>query len=346
MQLNLIIPSEPFVYVCSNLHRILHGDASNQQNIRADSDSVCIDESNTMSIVDPLSVYFSKADIVQGLRRYIPNLQRFHFNLFQYLFVKYNKTNKKDARDSHSYRLDFGMNQIQPNFKTYRHEGIDHKLTHCNLKSLNDFDHALRRDLFKVLQYFDLTLNKSDNRKCCDRLRREIVHHIYKHSGLERFDFDWEYVNISLRSSKDTLNQHTDSKNDSRSGYNHAAVYSYLMSAGGVIFRVVIIMTFRCNVGSMMDRMHYLKSYIHGIIDALTNDEERSGLTKRELRNLVRYNLRVEDEWKESVFGKTIDTLVVQRFLVKNKRRFRLVKGSQDGMTAWMMKVRRERLVC
>ena len=65
----------------------------------------------------------------------------------------------------------------------------------------------------------------------------------------------WEYLNISVRSVKDELRMHMDYFNDRQKGYNHTVVYSYLVTEGGLNYRVTLVMTFRRSWGSFMDKI-------------------------------------------------------------------------------------------
>eukprot|EP00980_Cylindrotheca_fusiformis_P023778 scaffold10972_cov59-Cylindrotheca_fusiformis.AAC.1 len=65
--------------------------------------------------------------------------------------------------------------------------------------------------------------------------------------------FDWEYIDITVKNSAD-LPRHMDYMNDSRVGYNHCAVYSFIIDE----YRVSIIMTTRCSVGSCADRLQHV----------------------------------------------------------------------------------------
>eukprot|EP00980_Cylindrotheca_fusiformis_P023887 scaffold11119_cov107-Cylindrotheca_fusiformis.AAC.1 len=65
--------------------------------------------------------------------------------------------------------------------------------------------------------------------------------------------FDWEYIDITVKNCAD-LPRHMDHKNDSRVGYNHCAVYSFVIDG----YRVSIIMTTRNTVGSNADHLQHL----------------------------------------------------------------------------------------
>ena len=179
-------------------------------------------------------------------------------------------------------------------------------------------DQELSNEIIRTLQYFDEKVNTFSNRKCCDTVRSQIVNQIFEDAGWSGPKMKWEYINISIRGSQDTLNGHRDSKNDRRSGYNHAAVYSFLTPYDGDIFRVVIVMTFRTNMGSVMDRVHYLAEYKTHILDAII-ELDRWGSTKRAIKNVVRRKVGNNDEWYDKVFNVAIETLHSEGAIAKVK---------------------------
>jgi len=318
-----VVPRQPFVYICCKLHEIEHGDASTAHKSNTNIGEVYICDSKTqLSAVGPLQVFFNNSDLVQDMKTSLPDVQRFHTNLFHFMHNKYIHINDKDARDTRGARVDFGIGQIQhyPTIYMNKVDGLRHRLPHCNLRVLEEMDHELSTDFVLTLQYFDKKVNSYRNRKCRDHVRTQIVNQIFEEAGWTGPNMKWEYVNISIRSSKDTLKGHRDSKNDRRTGYDHAAVYSFLITYDGDIFRVVIVMTFRANMGSVMDKVHYLTKYKSHILDAIIELNERSGSTKRAIKNVVRTKLGNDDEWYDRVFNAAIETLQSESVIVKLKK--------------------------
>ena len=93
-----------------------------------------------------------------------------------------------------------------------------------------------------------------------------------------------------------------------------------MITYDGDIFRVVIVMTFRANMGSVMDKVHYLTKYKSHILDAIIELNERSGSTKRAIKNVVRTKLGNDDEWYDRVFNAAIETLQSESVIVKLKK--------------------------
>ena len=318
-----MVPHQPFLYICSNLHEIEHGDASTTHKSNTNIGEVYIRDSQTqLSAVGPLKVFFNHSDMVQGMNICLPDVQRFHTNLFHFMLNKYKCINGKDKRDTCGARVDFGIGQIQhyPTIYINKVDSLRHILPHCNLRVLEEMDHELSTEFALTLQYFDKNVNSYRDRKCRDHVRTQIVNQIFEKAGWTGPKMKWEYVNISIRSSKDTLKGHRDSKNDRRSGYDHATVYSFLRTYDGDIFRVVIVMTFRTNMGSVMDKIHYLTKYKSHILDAIIELKERVGSTKRAIKSIVRTKLGNNDEWYDKVFDVAIETLQSESVIVKVKK--------------------------
>ena len=265
------------------------------------------------------------------------DMLHFHMKLFGFMVSKYNNTKrKKESRDTGGYRIDFGINQIQPNYLIHTDKDeLQHKLPHCNLSALIDMDHDLRSDIVSLLHYFDVEVN-SDREKCRDPVRSKIVRKIYKAAGWLGPAIKWEYINISIRSRKDTLNKHRDEKNDRRASYNHGTVYSFLIPTIDDIYRIAIVMTFRSSVGAMIDRVHHLSRYRQDIIQTIIDLNERSviehnkrshsgrGSTKREVKKFMRNELNKNDEWYDSVFNKAIETLQDEGVIVEHKQYYNI----------------------
>ncbi len=332
LKLVLVVPPKPFVYVCSKLHEIEHGDASiaHKSNTNIGQVDIC-DSLAKFAAVGPLNIFFFQSDMVQGMKHCLEDVQRFHYNLFRFMHNKYNHINDKDARDTHGARVDFGIGQIQRDPMRFinKDDGSHHKLPHCNLTVLDEMDHDLRSEIELTLHYFDKQMNTYCNKKCGDLVRSQIVQQIFEAAGWAGPKMKWEYVNISIRSSKDTLKAHRDTKNDRRSGYDHATVYSFLIPSGGEIYRVVIVMTFRTTVGSVMERVHNLTKYKNHILDAIINGNERSGSTKRAIKKVVRTKLGNDDEWYDRVFNAALETLHSEGIIVKVKSSYKLYKSAR-----------------
>jgi len=337
-----MVPLQPFVYICSKLHEIEHGDAPITHESDTNSGVVNICDSQTqLSAIGPLNVFFGHSDLVQDMKNCLPDLQRFHTNLFRFMHDKYNNIIGKDTRDTCGARVDFGVGQIQHYPTSYMNkvDGLRHNLPHCNLSVLEEMDHELRNEIMLTLQYFDEKVNTCCNRKCCDPVRSQIVNQIFEDAGWGGPKMNWEYVNISIRSTKDTLKRHRDTKNDRRSGYDHAAVYSFLIPYDGDIFRVVIVMTFRTNMGSVVDRVHYLTEYKNHVLDAIIELNDRWGSTKRAIKNVVRTKVGNNDEWYDKVFNVAIETLHSEGVIVKvNKSSYKLYKSAHQHRKMAMVK--------
>lgn len=253
--INVEIPTDHLLYTCSDLHKIPHGDEdlSNKNDLDktlGEKGITVVNIRGTMSH-GPLEVFYHDSPFMQGMYQHV-HLKRMQRNLFHYLLPMYNSNRDKHGRDSNGVRVDFGMGQGQHNSEIFTDEaGNDHKIPYCNLKELHKMGHQLKSDIIDLLMYVH-TLSPN---ACHDKDRSDIVHHSFQCAGLEERLFDWEYVNISLRRADDTLNMHLDHKNDSRPGYNHGAVYSYLSADQSHDYRVVIVMTFRATMGSFMERI-------------------------------------------------------------------------------------------
>lgn len=324
-----MVPDKPFVYVCNKLHIIKHGDAATKDSMNSSNDVVriCDSKEERVSAVGPMRVYFNHSGMVQGLEQDHPNIAQFHQSLFEYLFAKYNPK-RKEKRDSGGFRDHFGINQIQnaiidPIPQYYTDGGNhSHQLPHCCLRTFNEMNAELKSGMLNLLGYFDKKFNKD---RCKDSKRSEIVRQIFQAAGLKGYDMDWEYIDISIRSWTDTLEEHTDTKNDRRSGYDHAAVYSYLVKKNNNIFRVVIVMTFRTDLGSVMDRVHHLTAYKTHILAAIGVLNAKDS-DKRSIKKLVKERIKMEDRMKhinndnrfyDKVFDLAIETLEKKDKVIK-----------------------------
>ncbi len=67
----------------------------------------------------------------------------------------------------------------------------------------------------------------------------------------------WEYIDIVVTSGCIRLLRHMDYEDDSRENFDHTYVYSFFKILDGVEFKVSIIMTTRCDVGSAMDNIRH-----------------------------------------------------------------------------------------
>lgn len=329
----VVVPPQPFVYVCSKLHEIEHGDASiaHKRNSNIGQVDIC-DSLATFAAVGPLNVFFFQSEMVQGMEHCLGDVQRFHCNLFRFMHNKYKNINGRDTRDTHGARVDFGIGQIQCDPKRFinKDDGSHHKLPHCNLTVLDEMGYDLRSEIELTLHYFDKQMNTYRNKKCGDLVRSQIVQQIFEDAGWAGPKMKWEYINISIRSSKDTLKAHRDSKNDRRSGYDHATVYSFLIPSGGEIFRIVIVMTFRTTVGSVMERVHNLTKYRTHILDAIIHLNERSGSSKRAIIKVVRTKLGHNDDWYDRVFNAALAALLSEGIIVKVKSSYKLYKSARQ----------------
>lgn len=65
----------------------------------------------------------------------------------------------------------------------------------------------------------------------------------------------WEYIDIVVTSCCTRLRRHMDYEDDSRENFDHTYVYSFFKILDGVEYKVSIIMTTRCDVGSAMDNI-------------------------------------------------------------------------------------------
>ena len=65
----------------------------------------------------------------------------------------------------------------------------------------------------------------------------------------------WEYIDIVVTSGYIRLRRHMDYEDDSRENFDHTYVYSFFKILDEVEFKVSIIMTTRCDVGSAMDNI-------------------------------------------------------------------------------------------
>mgnify|MGYP000571202390 CR=1 FL=1 len=318
--------------MCEKLHNIKHGDAATKDRKKASTKEVdiCDSKEEPSPVVGPLTVYFNHSSLVQGLKD-LPNIAiaKFHKSLFDFLFVQYS-TKRKGKRDSAGFRDHFGINQIQnatvdPMPQYYTDGGnYRHKLPHCCLRTFNNMNAELRSGMTNLLGYFDKKLNRD---RCRDSKRSEIVRQIFRAAGWECYDMDWEYIDISIRSWTDTLEEHTDTKNCRRSGYDHAAVYSYLFKKNNNIFRVVIVMTFRTDLGSVMDRVHSLTAYKSQILMAIGSSSEEDS-DKKSIKEFVTDQIKMADrsmrllnkdnKLYDNVFKKAFESLEKDKLIEVN----------------------------
>lgn len=253
--INVAIPTNHLLYTFYDLHRIPHGDEnlSNKDALDKSFQGMGIRVINicgTMSY-GPLAVYYHDSPFMRDMYEHV-NVKRMQRELFHYLLQMYNSNGGKHSRDSYGVRVDFGLGQGQLSSNLFTDKaGNAHRIPFCNLKELHKMNHNLKSDIIDLLMYMQTLLPHA----CPDKERSNFVHSSFHSAGLEGSQIDWEYVNISLRRSDDTLHMHLDHKNDARLGYNHGAVYSYLSADQGHDYRVVIVMTFRASMGSFMERI-------------------------------------------------------------------------------------------
>lgn len=325
-QLNVIIPTNDFVYTCRNLHEIPHGDEAIHNMTASD---VTLRESNVrVATVTgsksncPLQVYDSTSHLVDGICRKGINMDSLRNNLFGFLF-EFKK--EKSSRDSGAVRVDFGLNQVQPTSKTVIDKaGMAHRLPHCNLNTFHQMDATLQAELKSLLLYFQNELHEKDG-MCTDKERTQFVHDLFNEAGWCGPKLGWEYINISLRSAGETLHKHFDSKNDRRNGYNHTTVYSYLHTHAGQVYRIVIIMTFRASMGSFMDTFRHLHDYEVGIADSLktVRSPSKPSTLKKEMQSTIQFR----GGWHDSVFKRALKMMVDNGRVVKRNNYYSMSCG-------------------
>ncbi len=264
MNRSALIPLSHFVYTCENLHEIPHGDEriqhkSHQSAVLTHSGVDVVDVSASITL-GHMSVYYPSSALTMGIASCVRDLKSTQANLFQHLFRIYKEKRKiNGGRDSSAARVDFGLGQVQSASMTHKDNwGRVHRLPFCSLDQFHAMDDALKADVRNLLLYFHQKVNGEGGPYdgCCnDDLRSKLVCDLFNVSRWSGPFAGWEYINISLRSDEDTLYKHFDSKNDRRGGYNHAAIYSFLVSESKRKYRVVIVMTFRNSMGCVMDRV-------------------------------------------------------------------------------------------
>ncbi len=263
-QINLMVPLDGHLfYTCKRLHEIPHGDEKIQDkpNFDAILTSAGVDVVNVEAStqVGPLRVYHSSSKLMMYMNIQIKDIDSFQRHLFDHLYGIYNEGGASGSRDSNAGRIDFGLGQVQSTSKSYIDcRGVSHRLPFCNLNAYHAMDEGFQTGLRALLMFFDQEINtkKGGHSSCNDDLRTGIVSDLFLEAGWDGPSVRWEYINISIRSVDDDLWKHFDGKNDRRRGYDHVAVYSFPRSYSNKSYRVVIVMTFRTAMGSVMDDLH------------------------------------------------------------------------------------------
>ena len=100
-----------------------------------------------------------------------------------------------------------------------------------------------------VRSYFgkDALRNRFRNKHFSKRLMKRL--------GWDEDDIGWEYFDILITTNNVALHRHMDYKNDSRPGYDHTFVYSFSGLVDGTEYKISVIMTTRCDVGSAVERI-------------------------------------------------------------------------------------------
>ena len=114
-------------------------------------------------------------------------------------------------------------------------------------KSLKDMLQVLfeKAQLFVHQERSNSFADRACNGTCAKRLNKEMGYPLSK----AKFEY---YDKVISRNT--TLPKNIDEKNDNQVGYNPCVVYSYYVTLNGLDYKVSVIMTTRCAIGSVMGK--------------------------------------------------------------------------------------------
>ena len=146
------------------------------------------------------------------------------------------------SKHGENYRIRIGFARSQKPGCSYYFKFV--KLTEKSKAAIRKVGYALER---KAREHYR---NSFPNQE-----RTQFVSdHMHDLLGLDRCDWVWEYIDISVTWAGCT-ERHCDYKNDHRAGYEIAAIHSYPCLWGNKMYRMNLIFTTRCNVGAHMAHM-------------------------------------------------------------------------------------------
>lgn len=259
------------LYVCNNLHRLMHGDnkysskASDDNSLRTSGAQV-VDISQSDSTLDRPDIGFHlwrDGHIPGNLGSVNDVMQLMLFSYFWKIAMENApKTDEERDQNSTTFRWDQGFTQGQSNSDRYvdandvKHNHL--KIPYCHFGLIQDMPPQVRAIFYTILSSCAQTIRSKYPNAFNNQARTKMVHERFISKcwdDLQPGDIPWEYINISIRKDDAELLKHLDGKNDWRLNYHHSAVYSFFVDHEGSRYRFTIVMTTRNTLGRLFDNI-------------------------------------------------------------------------------------------
>lgn len=177
-------------------------------------------------------------------------------DLAEYIYTNGKCNRNRDVGD-HSKRFYIGFGQVQRYSETFGGQ----KMPTFNSNHLQHLPTHLQVSLAKILSFSQTKLHEQfssrtasgsvNSRSDYVRTKWQLHYNVHK----VQVNWDFEFVDISMRSCDGKLLRHCDYKNDWRSNNDGCAVFSYSVHIRGKKYRVVMVMTSRYTVGAPFEKI-------------------------------------------------------------------------------------------
>ena len=261
------------LYIAPDLHSSPHGsmdssdldsihcllDCLDIKNVKLNDDTAGkngISKYNGIIFATPRSYILQRLD-----KKLIGGLSSFHSDLVHFLLLGGDNDTYRMQQtleqigESVNNRCRFGFGRVQPrnHKKNWTLEG--EKMPTIDVSGFRKMPKSLQQRIMTVAELANSFIHRHHKDAFQDKFRNENCSSLLnKHMGFPFSKAKFEYYDVVI-SRNITLNNHIDTKNDHRDGYNYSAVYSFYCCVRDVEYKVSIIMTTRCHVGAPIERI-------------------------------------------------------------------------------------------